>query len=411
MHIHNITRSTGMSAPEVGMSAPEVATDLSFGVELKFLVPCLSPEEQGPRKSESPPVLRIGEKKTRPDLWAGVHFIVAETIRISAGQQAITRCQIDQRCQEERDYWETHWIVKKANSAEPAAEYSGYNDYTWVPVEVSSPKLGWTDTNSLPTVRKVIRALQERHHIVSNHSCEVHVHVGRRDGKQFSLTTLKRLGSICWLAEPYIRAVKDPKSPNFNHKYTWSSPLRERSRLAIRLEDPLQSKPKHSSSSPICLRPFLDISHSQELEDSKDFRALKEIWMSPSPKDLGMMLSGPERRYRRLGLNFNAYGDDPDGLQQTSKTFECRFLEGVLSNNMVSGWITIICTMVEVALDNQTPDRRFEVAVDRLLGEDRALPRDQGFEEFCRDLQIDESHYEPFITMIRRNGNGTDFGG
>jgi hypothetical protein len=53
-----------------------------------------------------------------------------------------------------------------------------------------------------------------------NYSCELHLHVGRRDSLPFTLSTLKKLEVLFWLAKQMLRSVKDPRPPNFKHKYT-----------------------------------------------------------------------------------------------------------------------------------------------------------------------------------------------
>ena len=63
------------------------------------------------------------------------------------------------------------------------------------------------------------------------------MHVGRIDGRPFSLLTLKRLATLLWLAESQLRSIRDPFSPNYNNIYTWGAEQRRYSRLAKALEN------------------------------------------------------------------------------------------------------------------------------------------------------------------------------
>ncbi|KAI1505243.1 hypothetical protein F5X99DRAFT_368797 [Biscogniauxia marginata] len=392
------------------MASFESAKNLSFGVELKFLIPCLGPEDHDYNMLDDPPILRAEAKDNESELWETVYDIVADTIITRAAQLAITRQRIDDNSYEERDYWETHWIVKKSNSAEPSREDPRYDGYKWVPVELNSPKLAWVDTKSLSMVDDVIKSLKERCRIVTNHTCEVHVHVGRRDNQELSLPTLKRLATLSWLGESVLRAVKDPKSPNFNHTYTWSSPLTQHSRLATVLNSttiPMQISAIRPSC---CDESLAAILRAVKLQDPRDLYALREIWSSSSYVDLARMLSGPGAQYRRLGFNFSAFGEERKGEQGKPKTIECRFLEGHMKSIMVIGWVMIFCTMVEVTLNGHQPDSRFEMAIYHLLqkGDDVAL--DLAFQTLCQDLQVPEVYCAPFVAKIRqyrgRTGRG-----
>ncbi|KAI5917454.1 hypothetical protein F4810DRAFT_696353 [Camillea tinctor] len=392
------------------MASFESAKNLSFGVELKFLIPCLDPEDHDYNLLQDPPILRVKAKENESELWESVYDIVADTITTRTAQLVITRQHIDDNSQEERDYWDTHWIVKKSNSAEPVRQDPRYDGYKWVPVELNSPKLSWADTKSLSLVDDVIKSLKARCRIVTNHTCEVHVHVGRRDNQEFSLPTLKRLATLSWLGEPILRAVKDPKSPNFNHKYTWSSPLTQHSRLATAVKNsaiPIQiSAPRPSP----CDESLATILRTMKMQDPRDYYALREIWSSTSYVDLARMLSGPGAQYRRLGFNFSAFGEDKKSGQGKPKTIECRFLEGHMKSVIVIGWIIIFCTMVEVTLNGHQPDRRFGTAVYNLLQKSDDVALDLAFQMFCEDLQVPEVSYGPFLAYIRqywgRNGRG-----
>lgn len=214
--------------------------NLSIAVELKFLVPFLQNSGPRPAVQSCPPIETCGfiesAKGVKADdnlrLWRHAFSNIAEAVRSVPKQYAYTSFDLEDLRLEEKCCWGTHWVVKKSNSAEPVRDDARRDDVLWVPTEVNSPKMAWSDPDTFATITAVMKAIERRYHIVSNYMCEVHVHVGRMDGQSLSTVTLKRLAMLLWVVEPVLRGVKDPASPNFRHVYTWSSAAREHSRLA-----------------------------------------------------------------------------------------------------------------------------------------------------------------------------------
>ncbi|KAK7953408.1 hypothetical protein PG988_014102 [Apiospora saccharicola] len=406
--------------------------DLSVAVEFKFLVPY---RPHGTAATDDchrhPPVatadmigsVAVTTEADRKRLNDHAFRAIAATIRACEGQDAISTPEMQQRPQPRQPlplsaYWATHWLVKRSNSAEPSGAHPRHADWLWVPVEINSPKLTWTDqAQTAATIRAVLRALHASHRIETNYSCEVHVHVGRRDGRRLSLPSLQRLAVLCWLAEPVLRGVKDPRSPNFVHKYTWSSPLRERSRLAAEL------RKQHRLHG--CAENRHHQQQQQQKQQASDLRAIRHILASRSHVELGKLMTGEGRPYRRLGFNF--YSLVKETLSEADRTeletVECRFLEGTMSEDAILGWLQIYGCLVESALASDP--RKNKVAEEQkeeekegqgslmlplLLG---LLERTTGqggpatattemFVSLMGDLGIDRSSFDPVLAIIHR---------
>ncbi|KAK8110850.1 uncharacterized protein PG998_007307 [Apiospora kogelbergensis] len=374
--------------------------DLSIAVEFKFLVPY---RPHGAAETDDchrhPPVATADTIRSaaamsdadRQRLQDHAFRAIAATIRACGGQEAISALEMQQQQRQQSRplsaYWATHWLVKRSNSAEPSATHPHYGDWIWVPVEINSPKLCWADhAGTSETIRTVLRALHARHRIETNYSCEVHVHVGRRDGRRLTLPSLQRLAALCWLAEPVLRGVKDPRSPNFVHKYTWSSPLRERSRLASELR-------KH-----------------RQPHQSLEMRAIRCILASTSHVELGRLMTGEGRPYRRLGFNF--YSLVKETLSEAERTeletVECRFLEGTMCEDVILGWLQIFGCLVQNTLAS-APKRNVEKRPDLMLPllslleqTGQCLATTETFVGLMEDLGIDRSSSDPVLAIIHR---------
>jgi hypothetical protein len=319
---------------------------LSAAIEVKFLLPLHrhSTEEDHDH----------GESKCSQDSdflnWQA-HESVASTIA-AVGQRSVALHNILATGHQERDVWDTHWIVKTANSAQPTpAEEAQGKSYHWVPVEVCSPKqrLDKLDSEiSLRTISAVLRALRARHRVVINYTCDVHVHVGRIDGRALSLTTLKRLATMLWLSEDMLRSVRDPSSPNFRNVFTWGAEMRHYSRLAMMTRHGIDG---WDASMPGSLRHIMRNMRSHSTESRQCTSAVTAIWQATSHVELGRLLSGPTRQYRRLGFNFSSLGEEDDRARTGPKTVEFRVLDGTLDEDVICAWVMICWKLVAVAGD------------------------------------------------------------
>lgn len=335
---------------------PEDPSDtLAAAIEVKFLLPVLKfgAEDNGFPNDRRPIVAaRQDETDDYGGLIRRTHESVASTIWVHAAtmvqQRSVTLHDIEAAGRLERDYWDTHWIVKKANSALPTAvEENRGNNYAWIPVEICSPKQRWNnrygvENNPFPSITAVLRALTTRHRVTVNYTCDVHVHVGRADGKPLSLETLKRLATILWLSEDAIRSIRDPSSPNYLNVFTWGAEMTKYSRLAKlmnrRVRQYQLAQPKYTPSDDFLF---------ESLQDHTP--AIRAIWHASSHLKLGRLLSGATPQYRRLGFNFSSLGKEDERARCGPQTIEFRVLEGTLDEDIISTWLAICWSLVEVS--------------------------------------------------------------
>lgn len=399
-----------------GDTADDAAGDISVAIELKFLLPLL-PAANAKTETEAEAdkhcrhvdggrgsgVARACSSADDENALARQGYeLVAQAIQLAAGQKAVTLPDIIRGGRQERDFWATHWIVKKANSAKPRHDDGHEEQHPgchWVPVELCSPKLQWKSPTTGTAIATVLGALHGADlGIVVNYTCDVHVHVGRSDARPFRLATLKRLATLLWLAEDLLRAVRDPASPNFRNVYTWGAELRQHSRLAEAVgRDRFRAKngpaavagaveDGHDNSGPgstanlsaATAATGADHLFFAGLDDPADRRAVAAIWSAQSRVELGRMLSGSTRQFRRLGFNFSSLGEEDERARKGPRTVEFRVLEGTLCDDVVVPWMGICCGLVEVAAvgsGGEGKGDRFGEVVGRLL---RGVTRSEG---------------------------------
>jgi len=372
--------------------APDDDTDrvehLAVAVELKFLLPLLVKGKADPDAADNRPP-QVIPAKLRNDAEACQRLAyrsIADTIQ-EAGPKSTTIHAIADGGLTERHFWETHWIVKKANSAEPGPT-DDTEAYVWVGVEISSPKFPVCESHTHRQMDHVLRALMARHRLVANYTCEVHVHLGRRDGERFRLSALKRLASFLWAAEPVLRSIRDPNSPNYDNVYTWGSELRRFSRLAQAIDasedghrQSLMLKEKNrpcinvkqKSENSISLRGIMPdpqvlaaLPPLEQRASRVDEQAIGAICKAPTHTELGRLLSGPSKQYRRLGFNFSAFGLEDERAERSPRTVEFRMMEGTVRPDLILNWVAICARVVIVAV---VPDGgKFHDALWKALG-------------------------------------------
>lgn len=455
-------------------AARDKVEDLRFAVELKFLVrhtrdhatdpairsfvPHLPPESQG-----SITELELGLFQDR---WKSI----AQALDALADVDALAGHDIDSDGSGYTNYWKTHWIVYKSNSAVPPylkyqndnphlllpdtthPDYDNHEKYIWIPVEVCSPLLSWsvsegdaTGLSSLQHLEKVLETINDGKcgTVSVNHSTETHVHVGRVDATFLSLATFKRLATLAWLSEPILRGVKDPKSPNVDHVYTWSSPLKTYSRLGMALQAQQENiQPASDAGYDAILQDLSQRGDSGEFDgfvagicraldakgtptapadreddsdltagllNASDRRALHMIWKARSHQELGRMLSGTERKYRRLGFNFHALERDAGeetGSATSPRTIEFRFLEGFVGTQVVLAWVQLCRELVALAAKQVDGGEFYAVVAALLLTLAEHSPLHVKFqrlmEAFGEDL-MPRSVWEPLQKIIEKN--------
>ncbi|EGZ77069.1 hypothetical protein NEUTE2DRAFT_123687 [Neurospora tetrasperma FGSC 2509] len=342
--------------------------DLSFGVELKFLLPLLVQGEEDPQPEDHREVSMTQLKDSEATRREQIYESIAKSIS-QAGEKSTTISRITKDASHERAFWKSHWIVKKANSAEPTPEQANLEGYVWLSVEVSSPSLPAKDAETKPRIEAVLRSLFSGHRLVANYTCEVHVHIGRTDGQSFSLATLKRLGTLLWMGEEQMRSIRNPRSPNYHNVYTWGFETRKYSRLASRAQELVLRE--HGSAT--CQDGVLvedwqvaDVLKTHPEMQTKDRKAIEELWKAESHMELGRLLSGEKKPYRRLGFNFSAFGLEDERARNNPRTMEFRMMEGTTNINYILGWLSICSALAEVAVLRS--DGRYLMVLDRLIG-------------------------------------------
>lgn len=428
--------------PDSRFSACDRAGDLTFAVELKFLIrhdraDIESSEHRGVRPfvAHRPVGLRNSiteaEAQLRRDTWEAVARAVDEL----PGIRATTSHQVKTQGLHHTDYWKTHWIVYKANSAVPLyltyfhddpdrplidASHPDFDKYVWTPVEICSPILYWDRKDeALSQLRNILQAVNKRFQVVSNPSCETHVHVGRRDGKFLSLRTMKKLATLLWLSEPILRGLKDPNSPNHDHHYTWSYSWRQHSRIALALgrklpggqtiNDLCTGKPRDfdtfldslSDARPTTTTTTKDGDKSEWLGEHRE--PLGAIWRAADHKELGYILRGPEHKFRRLGFNFHALEEDPS--EPGPRTIEFRFLEGFVDKTVVPAWARLCGELVDLAT-HQAEEWEFLDAVVLLLSMPEGWSLEAQFSAFMGLIgsgRVPKAVWEPLRAIIRKH--------
>ncbi len=428
---------------------PDLVKDICLGLELKFLLLGLPNAEGGPATHE---VQANRDPVNRDAVQRQAYSALAQTIVRSTGSsfdkittrigmslvqpRAISKYEISEAGLAERDFWASHWIVKKANSVEHVAEDprpdSDSTNGVAVSVELNSPKLAWKDPLMPFHVAKVLSRVNTFPTWV-NYTCDLHVHVGRCDGAAFTLPTLKKLATVFWLAEPILRSVRDPHSPNYGNHYTWGFEQRRYSRLALALERRTSPTDPVTIGEDVLLRVRAGSGQSADEADWHQHmndigheaipnEALCAIWLASSKQELGQLLSGSQREHRRLGFNFSAFGGEDERARTNPRTIEFRILEGTLQSDMVQGWLQICGKLVELGMKGR--QSKFRDVVRYLVSQQAAYEdfeaqgqfghvqehpehmkrpsRDVLFAEFMKCIGVDSASYRPFQEKIRQ---------
>lgn len=341
---------------------------LAIGLELKFLVPFLRADCTDPASGDPRPVEATPHADNPDRLREQAYNLVAGLLR-GAGQHVIAISEI-KSSESERDYWDEHWIVKKGNSAEALGNERAPG-YIFAPLELSSPRFSALDRRTYDLIARVIDCLEAGCRFTVNQTCEVHVHIGRKDGASFSLQSLQNFAALCWLAEPTLRLLKDPRSPNFEHVYTWSSPLREHSRLAA------------------------EVAEVSKAGGGRDRFALERIFVTKDDLALGKLMSGTEDQYRRLGFNFSAFGLEDARAVRSPRSVEVRFFEDYRGRAEVLGWVEICVALGIVAVGGT--DASWEIR--KLMGCEEGRPGER-MEVLLKMLRVDEAVVKLFSERV-----------
>ncbi|KAJ4393402.1 hypothetical protein N0V93_002612 [Gnomoniopsis smithogilvyi] len=413
--------------------------DITFAVELKFILrqdlKHVFSEYGIVREFIPHRPVELRDSMTEPEIrlqrdnWEAVARAIDALSGVNAAASHEHQAQ-------RRDFWKTHWMVYKANSACPPymtyfqddpdrpvldSDDPEWKKFVWTPVEICSPILYWTQkAEALDTLTRVIAAVNKQFDIVANASTECHVHVGRSDGRFYSLKTLKRLATLLWLSEPLLRALKDPTSPNYDHHYTWSYPWRENSRIAMALNRTLPDQriidDLYSGKANDFDAFLLSLSEARITCDDENYtvleehcQALRAIWRASDHHELGQMLRGPDQKHRRLGFNFHALEADAAG-ESIPRTIEFRFLEGFFDGKIVPAWVRLCAELIDISTEKDAEsvenDWDFYDAVALLLKLPQEWPLDAQFSAFMDELgqdRVPQRVRDPLEAIIRKH--------
>lgn len=418
------------------ISAQDRADDITFAIELKFLIR-QNLNEITPRYGNIRPFvphlpvelqasMTRSETRLQRDNWEAV----ARAIDAVPGVNATTSHEVKAQSLGHTDYWKSHWLVYKANSATPMyltyiqgdpnrpllnETDPDFNKYVWTPVEVCSPILLWDQKEEvISMLSQILDTINRQFDVVSNASTETHVHMGRVDGKFYTLKTMKKLATLFWLSEPLLRALKDPTSPNYNHHYTWSYPWRENSRIALALKRQL---PEGQTIDDLYTGTACDFdSFLGKLNDTRvtaleescvsldgHREALRAIWRAADHKELAYIIRGPERKLRRLGFNFYALEQKED--DEGPRTIEFRFLEGFIDKTIIPAWVRLCGQLVDLVME-QPEDGKFYDVVALLLNMPKNWSLDTQFAAVMSEMgsgRVPVTVSESLRAVIRNN--------
>ncbi|KAI0381980.1 putative amidoligase enzyme-domain-containing protein [Hypomontagnella monticulosa] len=204
----------------------------SFGIEIEFLVAWLRPNEKDPYESEAqdlPPILRI-----KPVGMEGMRLL-ANRIRkiltdngipvVDVTPEASSVQPVPIKPEEAlparlkgKDKWELDWDNSISEKV--------LKDYRYRGVELKSPAY-WSTDEAFEEIKYVVNVLKANVRCRVNPTCGFHVHVG--NGRHyFPTTTLRRLGTLLWAADPTLSRLHAP----YRSVLEWCPSIRHRSRLA-----------------------------------------------------------------------------------------------------------------------------------------------------------------------------------
>ncbi|KAH9908944.1 putative amidoligase enzyme-domain-containing protein [Xylariomycetidae sp. FL2044] len=215
-----VTESTASlsSAVQIGMNKDyeeltvPVATRLSYGIELEFVVASVPTSAADPHEAAAgslPPLLRIDEQDEDMVAVAVCEHIRA-TLRVNdidVGDPVASFAHLAS-AQEAGVPRRLHGKDKWEVATDSTVERTEPDGYQWSGIEVRSPA-SWNREESYELVWYVINLLKKQYRIRVNPTCGFHVHVGHGDDN-FSAATMKRLGAFLWAADPVLSRLHAP---------------------------------------------------------------------------------------------------------------------------------------------------------------------------------------------------------
>jgi hypothetical protein len=186
------------------MDASSRNLELTFGVEIEFLLATLENGKIDPHENDPRQVYGITAPEVGSDGWAvyttpgagTARNRIADTLN-SAGintYRAVIRGTRIEKWELKDDA-----TINKPNGLEP---------YGFVRVEIVSPPLYFSE-QACQQVKAVIEVLTNNYRIITPESAGIHVHVGN-ESKSFSDSAIHKMLATLWTFEPAIETIHPP---------------------------------------------------------------------------------------------------------------------------------------------------------------------------------------------------------
>lgn len=181
---------------------------LTFGVELEFLLPYLSPEAQDPTEGtrEQRPVARVGANQPIFDtIVVDILGVFEEkNIPIQKKTDATTHSRPDGHT--ENVQVPNYWSISPALSVTERCNAFGYS---WVGVELQSPVVPVSQAGFV-YVANIVDLLRSRFRIRVNQDTGFHVHIGMR-AQPLPPRVIHRLTQLLWCADGMLSRLHPPE--------------------------------------------------------------------------------------------------------------------------------------------------------------------------------------------------------
>lgn len=264
---------------------------------------------------------------------------------------------------EDHSLWKDTFIVKPAPSVWEAdiqvrdstktgqigsavRSMEAYRAWHFRGIKVNSPIYEGQDSNfpaGEDSLEEHIVCLRLGHRLKINTSCSLHVHVGLADGSSFSKITLKKLGTILWLAEDRLEMLTSPEI----RERAGYRPLTKFSRLAQRDAEAMRRLQNCSDADyvkwlELALSPHNPLSGGTGMVDKQRIEeSLRLLWMADTADDVRFLLEDPHPSQGRYPYDFQTRPS-----QYPKKTVEFRMMEGTLDPDLIGKWAKLCYEIV-----------------------------------------------------------------
>ncbi|KAI8950306.1 putative amidoligase enzyme-domain-containing protein [Xylaria longipes] len=309
---------------------------LTCGVEIEFLVPCISCDAQDPDPDIKDQHLYKTSSVDQELIMKDVREQLLEIL-----QQQLE--DIPFRAMDDDDFYPPHdnvviydtWRLGRESTV---SKHGGprliHGPYHWTDCELTSPVMDSDDyAQDIEDVCRVLKTVR----IHLNKTTAVHVHVGRGD-EPFSLLTLKKFATLYWLTEKAIIELQHPS--RHNNKYNFR--LNNCSVLANKLQATLDKEEKSSlGGASDTMAEYVPEAGLSRLRHAQ----LRRIWACNSMEKVAKLMQSardkvPESRaaYKRGSVGFQRFlpaGKTGGNIQ----TFEWRQMSGSVDAKHINQWV------------------------------------------------------------------------